>query len=133
VKQDVNETRSKEIKGHQNPNLLDMSLLPLNAMTLMQQLLASLFDKGKATEVEPQMKQGVSGAEAKQDDVPESSAQGEARLNTENGKPLYCYRCLSRGHAKEECMTQLVCDSTTHVRARCPVHKKAVKSLRLTG
>jgi hypothetical protein len=74
VKQDVNETRSKEIKGHQNPNLLDMSLLPLNAMTLMQQLLASLFDKGKATEVEPQMKQGVSGAEAKQDDVLESSA-----------------------------------------------------------
>jgi hypothetical protein len=53
-----------------NPNLLDMSQLPPAAMALLQQLLASLPDKGKATEVERQMKKGASGAEAKQADVP---------------------------------------------------------------
>jgi hypothetical protein len=53
-KQDATETRSMEIKGEQNPNLLDMSQLPLTALTLLQQLLSSLSDKGKATD-EPQM------------------------------------------------------------------------------
>jgi hypothetical protein len=135
AKQDANETPSKDINGDQNPNLLDMSLLPPNAMSLLQQLLASLSDKGKATEVEPQLKQGASGVEAKHDDVLESLVQGKARLNMENGKPPYCYRCLSRGHAKEECVAQLVCevcDNTTHMKARCPVHKKAVKSFVMT-
>jgi hypothetical protein len=36
-------------------------------------------------------------------DVMQSSAQGEAKSNSEFGKPPYCYRCLSRGHPKEEC------------------------------
>jgi hypothetical protein len=129
-KQDATETRSMEIKGEQNPNLLDMSQLPLTALTLLRQLLSSLSDKGKATD-EPQMKQWVSGVEAKHADIPESSVQGEARLNQDFGKPPYCYKCLSRGHAKEECVAQLiceVCDSTSHVKTRCPVHKKAAKS-----
>jgi hypothetical protein len=107
-----------------------MSQLPPTALTLLQQLLASFSDRGNATD-EPQMKQGASGAEAKHADIPKSSAQGEARLNPESGKPPYCYRCLSIGHAKEECVAQLickVCDSTSHVKTRCPVHKKAVKS-----
>jgi hypothetical protein len=79
------------------------------------------------------MKQGASGVEAKHVDVLESSTPGEARLNTENGKPPYCFRCLSRGHAKEECVAQLVCESTSHVKGRCPVPKKAVKSFEMNG
>jgi hypothetical protein len=80
------------------------------------------------------MKRGESGAVAKVD-VPESSAQGEARSNSEFGKPPYCYRCLSRGHQKEDYVAQLVCeicDSTSHVKARCPLHKKDVKSFAMT-
>jgi hypothetical protein len=134
AKLDAIETRSKEIKVDKNPHLLDMSQLPSAAMALLQQLLASLSDKAKATEVEPQMKKGASGAEAKQIDVPKSLAQCEARGNKDFSKPPYCYRCLSRGHAKD-CVAQLVCevcDITSHVKARCPVHKKAVKSFAMT-
>jgi hypothetical protein len=72
------------------------------------------------------MKKGELGAEAKVD-VPESSTQGEARSITDFGKPPYCYKCLSRGHSKEECVAQLlceICDNNSHVKARCPLHKK---------
>jgi hypothetical protein len=55
------------------------------------------------------MKKGELGAEAKVD-VPESSTQGEARSITDFGKPPYCYKCLSRGHSKEECVAQLLCE-----------------------
>jgi hypothetical protein len=37
------------------------------------------------------MKKGASGAEAKQADVPESSAQCEARVNMDFSKLPYCY------------------------------------------
>jgi hypothetical protein len=47
----------------------------------------------------------------------------------------YYYRCLGRGHAKEECDVQLLCDiceTSTHVRTRCPAYKKAIRSFALT-
>jgi hypothetical protein len=56
----------------------------------------------------------------------ESSVQGEARGNNAMNLP-YCYRCLTRGHAKEECNVQLFCDiceSSAHVQGRCPLLKK---------
>jgi hypothetical protein len=108
-----------------------MSKLPPAAMALLHQLLAMIYDMGKALpEGEKEMNKGESGVVTKVD-VPESSAQGEVRSNSEFGKPPYCYRCLSRGHPKEECDAQ-VCDSTSYVNARCPLHKKAVKSFAMT-
>jgi hypothetical protein len=114
------EPRSGEVTADPNPKLLDMSLLSLSAMALLQNMMATIFKKGKAPEGEQEMKRGESGAVTKVD-VLESSAQGEARSNSEFGKPPYCYRCLSRGHQKEDCVAQLVCeicDSTSHVKAR---------------
>jgi hypothetical protein len=110
--------------------MLDVSQLPPSAMLLQQQLLATRSDKGKAQEEEKEMNKSVLGAEVKLD-VPESSAQDSAKSNAEIGEPSYCYRCLSRGHPKEECASQLVCeicDSTSHVKARCTLHTKTVKS-----
>jgi hypothetical protein len=124
------EPRSGELTVDVNPNLLDMSKLPPIAMALLQQLLAMISDKGKDPVEEKEINKGDSGTATKMD-VPESSAQGEARSNSEFGKPPYCYKCLSRGHSKEGCVAQLVweiCDSTSHVMARCSLHKNAVKS-----
>jgi hypothetical protein len=42
------ESRSGEVKFDPNPNVLDMSKLSLSAMALLQQLLATISDKGKA-------------------------------------------------------------------------------------
>jgi hypothetical protein len=53
-------------------------------------------------------------------DIPESSlAQGEARGMMNGGSGPYCYRCLTRGHPKEECIVTLFCDiceSVAHVK-----------------
>jgi hypothetical protein len=127
-------SRSGEVKFDPTSNMLDMTKLPPAAMALLQQLLVTILDKGKAQEVEKEMTKGESGTEVKTD-IPESSAQGAARSNSKFGKPPYCYSCLSRGHPKVECTTQLVCeicDSTSHVKARCTQHKEAVKSFAMT-
>jgi hypothetical protein len=127
-------SRSGKVKFDLTSNMLDMTKLPPAAMALLQQLLVTILDKGKAQEVEKEMTKGESSTEVKTD-IPESSAQGAARSNSEFGKPPYCYSCLSRGHPKVECTTQLVCeicDSTSHVKARCTQHKKAVKSFAMT-
>jgi hypothetical protein len=89
--------------------LQDMPLLSLSAMALLQKMMATISKTGKVPEGEQEMKRGESGAVTKVD-VLESSAQGEARSNLEFGKPPYCYRCLSRGHQKEDCVAQLVCE-----------------------
>jgi hypothetical protein len=114
------EPRSGEVTVDPNPKLLDMSLLLLSAMALLQKMMATISRKGKTPEGEQEMKRGESCAVTKVD-VLESSAQGEANSNSEFGKPPYCYRCLSRGHQKEDCVAQLVCEicySTSHVKAR---------------
>jgi hypothetical protein len=113
-----------------NPNLVDISQLPASAMSLIQQLLAAMADKGKTPEVDAEKKMGEKVREGKIE-VPESSAQGEARANMENNKPPYCHRCLASGHSKEECVAQLssdFCESNTHLKTRCPVYRKAIKS-----
>jgi hypothetical protein len=72
--------------------------------------------------------------EAPKKDVAESSAQGEARgTNTANAPR--CYRCLNRGHAKDDCTATLLCDiceSPAHVKGRCPLLKKAKPTYALT-
>jgi hypothetical protein len=60
-------------------------------------------------------------------DILESLAHGEAQRNNATNNP-YCYRCLTRGHPKEECDVNLfcdVCESTTHVNGHCLLFKKA--------
>jgi hypothetical protein len=47
----------------------------------------------------------------------------------------YCYRCLTRGHLKEECTVNLFCDiceSAAHVKGHCPLLKKAKSTYALT-
>jgi hypothetical protein len=67
-------------------------------------------------------------------DMPESSAQGEARAMSRTNGP-HCYRCLTRGHLKEECTVTLFCDiceCVTHVKGRCPLLKNAKLTYALT-
>jgi hypothetical protein len=67
-------------------------------------------------------------------DIAESSAQGEARGIALNSGP-YCYRCLTRGHPKEECFMNLfyeICESAAHVKGRCPLLKKGKSTYTLT-
>jgi hypothetical protein len=83
--------------------------------------------------VEIKDKEKVEGAETSKVHA-ESSAQGEARGYNANNNP-YCYRCLTRGHPKEECVAPLFCDiceSTTHVKCRCPLLKKAKNMYAMT-
>jgi hypothetical protein len=94
------------------PNMVDISNLPPNAMLLVKQLLTAIAEKssteGKPTEeVETKPKENN---KIETHDVPESLAQGEARGTLGINKVPYCYRCLGRGHAKEECDVQLLCD-----------------------
>jgi hypothetical protein len=68
-------------------------------------------------------------------DIPELSAQGEARRMMNGSGGPYCYRCLTRGHPKEECTVNLFCDiceSVTHVKGCCPLLKKAKSTYALT-
>jgi hypothetical protein len=44
------EPRSGEVTADPNPKLLDMSLLSLSAMALLQNMMATIFKKGKAPE-----------------------------------------------------------------------------------
>jgi hypothetical protein len=67
-------------------------------------------------------------------DMPKSSTKGEVRAMPGTNGP-YCYRCLTRGHPKEECTMTLFCDScesVTHVKSRCPLLKKAKSTYALT-
>jgi hypothetical protein len=101
-------------------------------MTLFQQFLASIANKEDSKGVAKQTvdvnvteKQKLEKESSK--DVAESSAQGEARGNHVNNSP-YCYRCLTRGHAKEECIVSLfcgICESTTHVKGRLPAAQES--------
>jgi hypothetical protein len=93
-------------------------------LSLFQQLLAMMSKKEQVLddhnlevkndpkEKETREKQGHTK------DILESSVQGEARGMTVNNAP-YCYRCLTRGHPKEECVVILFCDiceSAAHVK-----------------
>jgi hypothetical protein len=67
------ESSSGEVKFDLTSNMLDMTKLPPAAMAMLQQLLATILDKGKAREVKKEMTKGESGTEVKTD-IPESSA-----------------------------------------------------------
>jgi hypothetical protein len=114
--------------------------MPANMMELFQQFMASISNKEKGKEVAAQPEEGMTHEKRKQDkeelpgEVAESSVQGEARGNIVIKAP-YCYHCLTRGHAKEECIVHLICDiceSSSHVIPRCPLLKKMKKLVPMT-
>jgi hypothetical protein len=108
-------------------------------VSLFQQFLASMGNKDMAGKSQVQgqnidqpKQTKMSEQEKTKKDVPvkeitESSAQGEARGMNLNSGP-YCYRCLTRGHPKEECSVTSyceICESAAHVKGQCPLLKKA--------
>jgi hypothetical protein len=122
--------------GSTLPAVVDIRQLPANTMLLIQQLLAAIAEKGtsqaKTAEGEDTKTEGKMATGTP--DVPESSAQGEARGNP-GIKPPYCFQCLTKGHPKEECVMQLsceICESNAHVKACCPLYKKTIKSYAMT-
>jgi hypothetical protein len=108
----------------------ETNALPANMVALFQQFLASVAksDEGKGAgkkEVKEDSAKTQAVKEVPKKDKAESSAQGEARANI--NKP-FCHRCLTRGHPKEECVEALfceICESSAHVKGRCPLLKKA--------
>jgi hypothetical protein len=108
----------------------ETNALPANMVALFQQFLASVAksDEGKGAgkkEVKEDSAKTQAVKEVPKKDKAESSAQGEARGNI--NKP-FCHRCLTRGHPKEECVEALfceICESSAHVKVRCPLLKKA--------
>ena len=54
-------------------------------------------------------------------EAPESSAQAATRDSS--GKTPYCYRCLTKGHVREDCDAEMycdICDCIEHFTSRCP-------------
>jgi hypothetical protein len=107
--------------------------IPANMLELFQQFMASITNKEGAKETATQPTEVTTNEKQKQEkeepskEVAESSAQCEAQGNNAINIP-YCYRCLTRGNAKEECNVQLFCDiceSISHVKGRCLLLKKA--------
>jgi hypothetical protein len=114
--------------------------IPANMLDLFHQFMASVANKEVAKENIVLPAEVMANDKQKQEneepakDVAESSVQGEARGNNATNIP-YCYRCLTRGHAKEECNVQLfhdICESSAHVKGRCPLLKKAKNMYAMT-
>jgi hypothetical protein len=95
------------------PEAVDLSSIPPGMFSLFQQFLETMSKKEEVKEdqshgVKADQKDGeVEEKEKHMKDIPESSAQGEARgMMNGSGGPYY-YRCLTRGHLKEECTVNL--------------------------
>jgi hypothetical protein len=96
-------------------NSADINAIPANMVVLFQQFLASIANKdetkgsGNQEMKEDKAEKSKLEKEESAKEIAESSAQGEARGNNATTNP-YCYRCLTRGHPKEECDVHLFCD-----------------------
>jgi hypothetical protein len=114
--------------------------MPANMLDLFHQFMASIANKEVAKENTAHPAEVMAIYKQKQEneepakDVAESSAQGAARGNNAMNIPC-CYRCLTRGHNKEECNVQLFCDiceSNALVKGRCPLLKKVKNMYAMT-
>jgi hypothetical protein len=94
-------------------------------LSLFQQFLETMSKKEEVKEDQShgvkadQKDREVEEKEKHMKDIPESSMQGEARVMMNGSGGSYCYRCLTRGHLKEECTVNLFCDiceSAAHVK-----------------
>jgi hypothetical protein len=118
----------------------DNGTILANLMILFQQFIDSMGNKEQTNKKDSQEETQDNGEKGKEavdmpeKEVPKSSAQGEARGNTIVNPP-YCYRCLMRGHPKEECSVVLfceICESVAHVRGHCPLLRKVKNTFALT-
>jgi hypothetical protein len=107
---------------------------------LFQKFIASMGGKEEANVIsEQENSKEVCEHEKQETEAPpkegvESLAQGATRGTTNNSGP-YCYRCLTRGHPKEECLITLfceICESATHAKGCCPLLKKAKTTYAMT-
>jgi hypothetical protein len=121
-------------------NLIDISGLHVSAARLLKQLLASMVgkemgrDEVQASETGKAEEKESARLPKKKIELVETSAQGKARASKGIIKP-YRHRCLSKGHAKEECVVVLTCDicsSQSHLKPRCSLQKKATKIFAMT-
>jgi hypothetical protein len=109
----------------------DMSEIPANLMSHFKQFMASMYkqEETKEARYEVNNEQKEKGSGEKQghtNEMSESLAQGEARAMAGTNDP-YCYRCLTMGHPKEECIVPLssgICASATHIKGMCPLLRK---------
>jgi hypothetical protein len=88
-----------------------------------------IFGQGMAISGSDRYRQGIWGRTCMEDRV----IKVIKGSTVANGS--YCYRCLTRGHPKEKCcatMFCLICESTTHMKGRCPILKKAKSTYALT-
>jgi hypothetical protein len=105
--------------------------LPAQVAALLQQAIAAMIGQQQKEEGSKQLEthQGEVEKSAAPEES-ESSAQGAARMNSNNGKLPHCFRCYAKGHEKQDCKTVLYCvncESTEHVKGRCPLYKIASK------
>lgn len=68
---------------------------------------------------------------------PIDESKGKAKVEVKgSGKP-YCYRCYTKGHTMQECLSKFyceICESEDHIAARCPIFRSSVKpSAQLCG
>lgn len=68
---------------------------------------------------------------------PIDESKGKAKVEVKgSGKP-YCYRCYTKGHTMQECLSKFyceICESEDHIVARCPIFRSSVKpSAQLCG
>jgi hypothetical protein len=120
------------VNGHRTTvmGLNQTSAGPMKGYKLTQGLI-SLFRKTRTRRCNPKWKPLVATPTNK---VAKSSAQGAARGMINNSGP-YCYRCLSRGHPKEECSITLsgeICENASHVKGHCLLLKKAKTTYAMT-
>jgi hypothetical protein len=124
----------------------DLPPILADMISLFQQFLASMGNKNKngnfqLPEAYVEKNEQAEGGEKTRvqlegqgKEIAESSAQSAARGLALNSGP-YCYRCLKRGHPKEDCSMTLICEiceSTTHVKDQCALLKKAKSTNALT-
>ena len=114
--------------------------LPADVAALLQQALASIHqgahpppvkDNVNAMAKTTKPKEGNDASElvpihkmskaTQSNEAPESSAQAATRDSS--GKTPYCYRCLTKGHVREDCDAEMycdICDCIEHFTSRCP-------------
>jgi hypothetical protein len=107
--------QAQPASGHgSSKGSVDLSSILTNMLTLFQQFLETVGNKVESgqdqapavnnAKIEQAREREMPKIEEKVPvkDIPESSAQGEARGVTQNSGP-YCYHCLTCGHPKEGC------------------------------
>jgi len=132
--------RGQPIVPNVHGNGTQTPTLPADVAALLQQALASIHqgahpppvkDNVNAMAKTTKPKEGNDASElvpirkmskaTLSNEAPESSAQAATRDSS--GKTPYCYRCLTKGHVREDCDAGMyceICNCIVHLTSRCP-------------